>query len=236
MVNLYEDNRLQATTGETLRPGGYDLTEKLVARCHFKKGHKILDLGCGNGATIHHLNEKYGIAGWGIDPSTILLEKCREKNPSLYCIQAKGEAIPFDNNWFDGVLSECSLSLMDPFEDAVKEVYRVLHKGGFWGISDLYAKNPQKLTEFAADDFNTCVKKLHNLESLIKLMEKIGFKIIALTDESYYLKKLMVELVFQYGSMNRFWMACSKGDAGFCDLDKKLKACKPGYFSLIVQK
>lgn len=234
MLNLYENNRLQASTGETLRPGGYLLTEKLITRCHFKKGDKILDLGCGNGASLSYLKEEHEIDGTGVDPSEMLLKKCIKKNPQLDCVIGNGEAIPFLDQSFDGVLTECSLSLMDPIEKAVKEIYRVIDRGGYWGISDLYAKKPENLIQLEKKSFNSCIKRLHDLENLIRIIKKIGFKIILLEDESYYLKKLMVDLIFEYGSMNKFWTECSKTDN--CGLDKQLKACKPGYFALIVQK
>ncbi len=234
--NLYESKQLEEATGETLRPGGYDLTEKIIAQCAFKKGHEILDLGCGNGATLHYLQKEHGIEGMGLDPSPLLLQECREKNPGLECLEGRGEAIPALDNRFDGVLSECSLSLMDPPKKAVTEVYRVLKKGGLWGISDLYAKKPKNLNQLEKKGFNSCIKELHNLEDLIKIIKKAGFKVLFLEDQSHYLKKLMVELVFQYGSMQRFWAECSQEEAAFCQLDKHLKACQPGYFALIAQK
>lgn len=234
--NLYETKHLEGTTGETLRPGGYELTEKIINRCAFKKGDEILDLGCGNGATLHYLKEKYGIDGMGLDPSPLLLQRCREKNPDLECIEGKGEAIPVADNRFDGVLSECSLSLMDPPKKGIAEIYRILKKGGLWGISDLYAKKPNHLNQLEKKGFNSCIKELHNLEELIKIIKKVGFKVLFLEDQSHYLKKLMVELVFQHGSMQRFWAECAQGEADSCQLDKQLKACQPGYFVLVAQK
>ncbi len=234
--NLYENNRLAATTGETLRPGAYHLTEKIIKECAFKKGDQILDLGCGNGASLHYLKENYGIEGMGLDPSSLLLDQCRKKNPSLSCIQGKGEAMPFADKVFDGVLTECSLSLMKPVKKGIEEVYRVLKKGGLWGMSDLYAKNPKNLNQLEEKGFNSCIKDLHNLEDLIKSIKKAGFKVLFLEDQSHYLKKLMVELVFQYGSMHRFWTECSEEESCACNLEKHLKACQPGYFALVAQK
>lgn len=92
--NLYETKHLEGTTGETLRPGGYELTEKIINRCAFKKGDEILDLGCGNGATLHYLKEKYGIDGMGLDPSPFFYSVVARKTLILNVLKEKVRPSP----------------------------------------------------------------------------------------------------------------------------------------------
>ena len=57
----------------------------------------------------------------------------------------------------------------------------------------------------------------------------IGFRGLVLS-----FKKLMVEIIFKYGSMKEFWNITTCGN---CDgFSEKLGLCKPGYFLMIGQK
>ena len=55
MVNVYESCCMQEATGETLRPGGFKLTEQAVDFCALNEQSRVLDLGCGMGATASYL-------------------------------------------------------------------------------------------------------------------------------------------------------------------------------------
>ncbi|EET85860.1 hypothetical protein CcarbDRAFT_3692 [Clostridium carboxidivorans P7] len=76
--NAYESEHMRNITGATLRPGGFTLTDKAVEFCKFSTEDFIMDLGCGMGATLNYLYEKYNIKAVGIDPSEKLID-IREK-------------------------------------------------------------------------------------------------------------------------------------------------------------
>lgn len=56
---VYENKDMRGVTGDTLRPGGMFLTDRAVKICDFKNGDKILDVGCGMGATVEKLKNIY---------------------------------------------------------------------------------------------------------------------------------------------------------------------------------
>ncbi|WKY47145.1 class I SAM-dependent methyltransferase [Eubacteriaceae bacterium ES3] len=234
MKNLYEEEGLKKSLGLTLRPGGHALAKLMIEENCLNADNQLLDIGCGRGATLNYLKDRLGTMGTGLDCSKILLQECRESG--LSCVNGKGEALPFKADSFNCVLSECSLSLMEaPL--VVNEVHRVLQNDGYWGIADLYAKRPGQLRSLENKGLNTCISKLHDLESLVQTLEKAGFKIICLNEVSSLLKDLTIKLIFEYGSMNNFWSEYM-GDGKQCqsDFQKGLKSCKPGYFMMIVQK
>ncbi len=234
--NVYENCNMQDLLGETFRPGGFTLTDRAIEYCHFSKRDILLDLGCGCGASIAYLNRNYGIRGIGIDPSEQLLERARESYPSGQFIMGIGESLPFDPESFDGVLAECTLSLMDDVKLTMQEVYRVLKKDGCFIITDVYARRPSYITGLEKSRPKSCFRGLHDIDDLKSLAKNTGFEILYFEDCSNVLKELMVKIIFSYGSMGVFWGKvtgnCVDGEKYY----KLIKSCKPGYFLMIVKK
>jgi SAM-dependent methyltransferase len=224
--------------GETLRPGGFQLTQKAIEICKLTSKDKILDLGCGRGATISYLYNNYSIKAVGIDPSEKLLNIAKANCDFADLVRGFGETLPFDNESFDCVIAECTLSLMDDLNETIQEVNRVLKKKGWFVITDVFSKNPDALSELEGFSFHSCMRGLHDLDKLQQKIEKAGFKSVYLEDCSDLLKELLVSIVFTYGSMDRFWSKATDNES--CGLEsgfqEKLKLCKPGYFMLIALK
>ena len=78
--NIYEQAPLRKLGGGWLRPGGETLTQKAVALSSLKPGARVLDLGCGTGATVRRLATEFGFHAVGMDPSMLLLHEGREKH------------------------------------------------------------------------------------------------------------------------------------------------------------
>lgn len=236
--NAYESPSMQEMTGQTLRPGGFSLTEKAVEFCGISKGDTVLDLGCGMGATIGYLFEKHHIRGVGIDPSKKLLDIGRKKFENLDFILGSGDHLPFEEKSFSYVFAECTLSLMNDKNKSIEEVIKVLKNEGNFVITDVYAKNSNGIKALENYSFNSCMRGLHDLDLLKEKLECQGFKIIYFEDCSDLLKELMVKIIFSYGSMDVFWRKAT--DNGDCLSGRKfqeiLKACKPGYFMMIAKK
>ncbi|MEW9122292.1 MAG: DVU_1556 family methyltransferase [Thermotaleaceae bacterium] len=234
--NAYENNNMYDVMGETLRPGGFGLTEKAVEFCKFSLEDAVLDLGCGRGATVGYLFEKYHIKAVGIDPSKKLLDIAKTQYPFGEFIQGSGECMPFEDGCFEGVFAECTLSLIDHIRSVMKEVYRVLKKGGWFVVTDVYARNPSSIQEMKGFPFNSCMRGLHDLNLLKENVENMGFEIMLLEDCSNLLKELLVKIVFSHGTMGDFWNKTTEGCVEGDRFEKILKACKPGYFMLVARK
>jgi arsenite methyltransferase len=238
VTNVYESASMQEATGETLRPGGFKLTDQAVSFCALNKHDHVLDLGCGMGATVSYLYTNHAINVVGIDPSSKLLSIAKAKNPFATFVEGSGDALPFRDESFECVLSECTLSLMNDLHVSLREVHRVLKKEGWFVINDVYAKNPETLK--AMDNFaiTSCMRGMHDLPVLKETLESMGFKIMLLEDCSQLLKELMVKIIFSHGSMSRFWSKTIEGETPptCCHFEANIKQCKPGYFMMIAQK
>ncbi|MTI57773.1 DVU_1556 family methyltransferase [Geosporobacter ferrireducens] len=234
--NAYENNSMCEMMGETLRPGGFSLTERGVQFCKFSVEDAVLDLGCGWGATVGYLFEKHHIKAVGIDPSEKLLGIAKMKYPFADFIQGSGEHMPFADECFQGVFAECTLSLMDDVNRTVKEVFRVLKRGGWFIATDVYARNPDAVKELEKFSFKSCMRGLHDLNRLRESLESMGFEIMVLEDCSDLLKALLVKIVFLHGSMGGFWNKTTDGCIDGYRFQKILKVCKPGYFTMMARK
>lgn len=89
----------------------------------------ILDVGCGTG---HHLRDlaARGFRAAGVDGSEEMLRVARRLNPQADIRQCDVEALPFDSNSFQWVLSIEVLRYLPDFHKSVAEMGRVLAPGG----------------------------------------------------------------------------------------------------------
>lgn len=125
------------------KPGEFRITKKAMERWKLPKGSKVLDIGCGLGETMEFLEEEYGYECSGIDLSMARIKEGKTRNHKLDIKYGDGEFLDdFTSFSFDGVLMECTLSLINLPDEALHEAYCVLKKGGKLFLSDLYIKDP----------------------------------------------------------------------------------------------
>lgn len=131
--NLYEFSLLRKITGNTLRPGGLRLTTHALELCGLQAGAKILDVGCGVGASLAFF-AKQGCVSMGVDISHKLLIEAQAHGLAL---MADAQALPVASSVFDAVFCECVVSLLPCPEQAFAEMVRVLRPDGWLVVSDI---------------------------------------------------------------------------------------------------
>jgi len=93
-------------------------------------GRRVLDAGCGTGRRAVQLARRHSAHVTGVDTSAAMLARARERAiPGVEVVEARAEALPFDDASFERVLFETSLHLMDR-PAALQEAARVLEPGG----------------------------------------------------------------------------------------------------------
>lgn len=104
-----------------------------------KAGEGFLDIGCGPGRLVVEGCKRVGSLGgaYGVDLSPQMVKLARKKAhrdcPSADFRQASAQHLPFDDGFFDVVVSTFVMHhLPDEFERriAFREIHRVLRKGG----------------------------------------------------------------------------------------------------------
>ncbi|MEQ1822564.1 MAG: class I SAM-dependent methyltransferase [Fimbriimonadaceae bacterium] len=97
---------------------------------------RVLDLGSGEGRYCRKLTNM-GFDVVGLDPTQLLVERSKEVQPDLEAIRGDAEALPFQSESFDLVLSCLSLIDIDDFRAAITESSRVLKPGGLFVVANL---------------------------------------------------------------------------------------------------
>ena len=226
--SVYEQPALRNLAGDTIRPGGLALTDQAVALCALPPGARVLDVGCGAGATVAHLAARHRLAVFGLDVSLSLLQQGRQSDGALPVAQAAGEQLPIGDSALDCVLAECSLSAMDDGDRTLDEFCRVLKAGGHLIVTDIYAREAQG----GPLPGGTCVSGARSQADILEQIRAHGFDVIHWQDQSAALRELAVQLIFTYGSLRAFWQqAGATGEMGAAAARAKL-----GYFLLIARK
>jgi SAM-dependent methyltransferase len=98
---------------------------------HARPGDRALDLACGDGMLMDLLR-RHGVSEvTGVDMSEGELAAARARlGGDAPLVQARAQALPFEDASFDLVTCHMALMLMDPVEQALSEVRRVLRPGG----------------------------------------------------------------------------------------------------------
>jgi arsenite methyltransferase len=126
-------------SGTPLRPGGTELTLRALQCAGFAPGQRVLDLGCGVGIATRLLR-RHGCQAFGVDLAVHRLALARREDPALALVAADGRRLPFADQSLDGILAECSLSLIGYSAATLAECRRVLRPGGRLAITDLYSR------------------------------------------------------------------------------------------------
>jgi ubiquinone/menaquinone biosynthesis C-methylase UbiE len=99
----------------------------------------IVDLGCGTGRWLQHLEASDPRSLTGVDSSPAMLAEGRKKcRKSTVLIQANSTAIPLPDRSADCVLASFLLSYMPYIPAFAGEIARILRPGGTLIISDLH--------------------------------------------------------------------------------------------------
>lgn len=142
-ATAYQDRVLQFLLGPSLHPGGLSLTRQLAERIALSSTDTVLDVASGRGETAKFLAGHYGCRVYGTDLSMKLARQAAESsNSNAEFVNGDGERLPFRGDFFDAVVSECSLCLLPQFETGLKEIQRVLAPRGKLGVTDMVAQGP----------------------------------------------------------------------------------------------
>ena len=232
---VYEQPALRQATGETIRPGGLALTDKALALCTLPPGARVLDVGCGSGATVEHLRAHHSLIAFGLDLSAMLLQSGHRQNPTLPLVQASGERVPFASGQLDAIIAECSLSVMANANQVLKEFKRALKADGLLILSDVYARNPDGLSALQHLPPDTCLSGAISQVQLSERLQAHGFQITLWQDHSAALRQLAVQLIMAHGSMQQFWQQTASAGAA-SEIERATAKIKPGYYLLLARK
>ncbi|RTZ60567.1 MAG: hypothetical protein DSZ31_01780 [Gammaproteobacteria bacterium] len=161
-----------------------------------EEGERVLDLACGSGILFGELSKRFN-AVVGLDYSLPMLLVAKEKNVSnAYLVRGDALKLPFKDETFDTAVVSLGLRHFGDTESSLREIFRVLKKGGTLHILEVgIPRNPilEKLfllflkgvilpigkllsREEVFDHLFGSIVKFPHREKLTRLLKEIGFE------------------------------------------------------------
>jgi ubiquinone/menaquinone biosynthesis C-methylase UbiE len=164
-------------------------------------GKRVLDLGCGDGALLHFLEElDPGAEYLGVDESVVSIEHATKCYPKIRFEVGNGFVLRFPHEYFDVVILACVVHHVTKAKRDLffKEILRVLKKGGRVYVFEHNPLNP--VTKFLV---RTCVfdkgVSLVGKHRLSEMLRCNGFHVF----QGYY-------YLFFPEPRTRFWLSLEK--------------------------
>lgn len=103
-------------------------TPHIADRAQIKAGQTVLDVACGTGILARKVAKCVGANGTviGLDVNNGMLDVARQTAPQISWRQGVAEDLPFDDNYFDAVVSQFGLMFFENRQKAISEMLRVL--------------------------------------------------------------------------------------------------------------
>lgn len=191
----YESEAVRAVTGPTIRPGGLELTRRVAEYCRLNPGDRILDVGCGAGATVGFLNRHMNVRAVGMDLSALLLAEARQDDPEISVLRRSALALPVNGRCLAAVYCECVFSLIPAPMVALDEFSRVLQPDGYLVITDPYRRTgviPDLLTAGSGG----CLRGAVARKTMLHRTQTAGLSLCLWEDHSDLLNVLAARLVW----------------------------------------
>ncbi len=116
------------------------LLEDLLRDVHLRSSMRVLDLGCGRGATSVFLAREFGVQVWAVDLwiGSALREKVfRDADVAdmVHVVDADVRSLPFGDGFFDVIISIDAWEYFGTDDHLLPKLLRVLRVGGQVGVA-----------------------------------------------------------------------------------------------------
>jgi ubiquinone/menaquinone biosynthesis C-methylase UbiE len=188
-VEIYHEIYIPAMIGEWV--------PRVLALVDPQPGERVLDIACGTGVLTRAIADAVGQSGdvVGVDISPDMLGYARKLSdgqyPAIEWRECDAQSLPFEDAIFDSAFCQLGLMFIPDKVAALKEMRRVLKRGGclavmVWGAMEkcpgqtALAKTWEKLfgAEQAAGLY--CMHSMSDPEVLRSLYERAGFEEISI--------------------------------------------------------
>lgn len=171
-ADLWSHPAAQLLIGDALRPGGRDLTDRLLAVAGVGPGTVVLDVGCGPGTTAEAAAAA-GAVAVALDYSAAHATDAAGR-PGVVAVRADGTRLPVADRSVDVVVCECVLSTFVDKPAAVVELARVLRPGGRLVLSDVTVSGPLPEPLASAIGWAACAAGALAPDGYRRLLETVG--------------------------------------------------------------
>jgi len=236
---------------------------KLLDIIEYKKNIRVLDIGCGMGFPLLELGQRLGDTCQlhGIDPWEEALDRARFKlqvynikNVKLVNIAA--ENLPFDDKYFDLIISNNGINNVQDIVQTMKECFRVSRPEAQMVFS---LNTPDTMKEFYSifqevlqeEGLENEVREMESqiyskrrpLNELIEITKNSGFKIVNLFEDTFTMKfadgsAMLNHCLIKYWFMDGWKKILNESNMNevFENVEEKLnqQSDSQGYFTLTI--
>lgn len=145
--DYFDGDRLYGYGGYVYDGRWREVANRIISHYELATGAKVLDIGCAKGFLVKDLRD-LGIDATGIDVSRYAISNCHPEVVS-YVIEGDARKLPYENNYFDLVVSFNTLHNLERSEiiRALKEISRVSKKESFVQVDSYFTHEQKKLFE-----------------------------------------------------------------------------------------
>jgi SAM-dependent methyltransferase len=171
----------RALLGDSLHPGGLELTTRLASLTETDSGSRVLDVGSGLGATAVHLARTVGCHVTAVTLESEGLTAGRERArldgvvDRVRFIQDDILSIDMGQEQFDSVFMECVLSIFEDKDAVLGRLRGMLRSGGRIGLTDVTVNGPLPVEMQGLLATAGCVGGALSLDAYGALLEGDGF-------------------------------------------------------------
>lgn len=157
---------------------------------YIQSGQKLLDIGIGTGISSL-LFRNIGLKIYGIDGAINMLNLCKEKNITtmLELVDLTKDAVWFNGQFFDHVISHGVFHLIGNLKDIFNRVSSILTTGGYFGFTYVkydfggdYVNSMTKGVYEMKKEYSTTVSYQHDDKYILSLLSENTFHIIKKTE------------------------------------------------------
>lgn len=182
---VYEHPAVRWLLGDELHPGGERTTRRGLELIGTGPDQRLLDVGCGSGASAVLAARELGCEVVGLDLGENALLAAREAAASAGVggratfVRGDAGSLPCGEASFDGALCECTISTLTDKAAALAELRRVLRPGGGLYLSDVVVEG--ELPEALEGPLATvaCVGAALDASGYEDLLDDAGFELVA---------------------------------------------------------
>lgn len=182
-ATVYDHPAVRWLIGESLHPGGLELTGEVARRMGLGPGMRVLDAGCGLGASAVHLAKSLGcrVVGVSLERRGIEAARARASREGVAhltdFICGDLMEVALDPGGLDAALMECVLSIVEDKEGVGRRVAGALRPGGRLGLTDVTVDGPLPNGLRNAFAVAGCVGGAGSLEAYGRLLALAGLEI-----------------------------------------------------------
>lgn len=177
-----------------IHPKGYGATQLLIQKLDIKHGDKIIEIGCGTGATLVEIASGFDVKIDGLDVLDEMLDAAKERikftgleeKITLFKCEIN-EPLPFQNGAYDKVFMESVIGFQpaEGMNQMLSEIFRVLKKGGIFIANEALWKDNipgevvENISRVSDKDFGLAQASPDNinLERFTYLAKSAGFDV-----------------------------------------------------------